>query len=373
MNTRLQSIQVKIVLWAGGCLLIMGVALVTYGALSLRNTATKAAEQNLLALAEARANKIEGELDTVLDSARTMAQALEAVKTESSVNLTRAQVNAMLKRVLLDNPQFLGVYTLWEPNAFDNRDAEYANTAGHDETGRFIPYWIRDEQGNAVVEPLVDYEVEGAGDWYLLPKRTKRENILDPFMYPVAGEDVLMTSLVVPIVVDGQFYGITGVDIRADFLQELADNTDAFDGTADLLLIGNHGTLAGITGQPEQLGNHMKVYHTDWEEDLGYIQNGETVYEADEGHIAAFVPIHIGQTGTPWSANLNVPTRKTLAEANRLVWQMVGISVVIFIGVLILLWFLAGRLAKPLVIMADRASNISLKGELNRGVSVAAR
>ena len=143
-----------------------------------------------------------------------MAQSLTGMKTQGS-QLNRSQVNAMLKQVLVDNPQFVGVYTLWEPNAFDSKDAQYANTPGTDETRRFIPYWTRSGD-EIVLEPLVDYEVEGAGDYYLIPKRTKQDAIIDPYLYPIDGQDVLITSLVVPIVIDGQFYGIAGVDLPFD-------------------------------------------------------------------------------------------------------------------------------------------------------------
>ncbi len=361
MKLKMQSIQTKIVLWTGLCLLLLGASLITYVSYSLYETATLATQRNVVAVSETEAGRIQTEIEGALDSARTLAQALASVKIEET-DLNRDQVNAMLKQVLVSNPQFVGVYTLWEPNAFDGRDTEYVNTEGHDETGRFIPYWVRDETGAPVVEPLLDYEVEGAGDWYLTPKRTQQEALFDPFLYPISGEEVLLISLVVPIVVDGQFQGIAGVDMRADFLQQLADETsglEAYHGTAELVLISYGGTLAGVTGQPELVGDNMEAYHSDWEEDLKYVQAGEERIEADEGNIASFVPIRIGKTTTPWSVNVNIPSQVFYAEANALIRLMIGIGLTLSIAALVLLWFLAGRIAQPIMMMATWAQRLS--------------
>ena len=336
--------------------------------ISLRSTSRETTEQESVAAAQTDAAYVKAELEVALDAARTLAQALTAVKTQN-VHLTRTDVNGMLTQVLADNPQFLGVYTLWEPNAFDGKDAEFANTEGHDETGRFIPYWYRDN-GQIGMTALVDYETEGLGEWYLCPKRTQQECILDPFLYPINGVDVLMTSLTVPIVVDGQFQGIAGVDLDANFLQTLTDGVQSNAGHDELVLISHNGVLAGVTGQPDLIGEGMEAYHTDWQEDIVYIQNGQEIFEEDEGHIAVFTPIHIGRTVTPWSANLNVSLEKINRQANAMMWQMIGIGGALIVVGLIVLWFLAGRIAAPLSIMASAAFDIGSRGDLNRDISV---
>jgi hypothetical protein len=54
MNTRnIKSIQLKITLWAGCCLLLASAVIITYAALSLRDTAIEAAEEQAVAMAEA--------------------------------------------------------------------------------------------------------------------------------------------------------------------------------------------------------------------------------------------------------------------------------------------------------------------------------
>lgn len=90
---------------------------------------------------------------------------------------------------------------------------------GHDHSGRFIPYWNRGS-GEIRMEQLINYDVEGAGDYYQIAKRTGREVVLEPYVYPLAGRDVWVTSLVVPIHDQGRFIGAAGVDIALSDLQE---------------------------------------------------------------------------------------------------------------------------------------------------------
>jgi len=49
----------------------------------------------------------------------------------------RDVMNSILRNVLEKEERFNGVWTLWEPNALDGKDAEYAGKPGYDETGRF--------------------------------------------------------------------------------------------------------------------------------------------------------------------------------------------------------------------------------------------
>ncbi len=357
-NTQFKSIQMKITLWAGLCLLLAATIIITYAAISLRSTAIAAAEENAAAVANSQAGVVKAEIEVALDAARTLAQALATVKTEN-LDLSRDEVNAMLKQVTVDNPQFVGTYTLWEPNAFDDRDAEFAGKEPYDDTGRFIAYWNRNEQGEVRVETPLDYEIEGPGDYYQLPKKTQQENIIDPYIYPVQGKDVLMTSLVVPIMVDGQFYGIAGVDLALDFLQQLADDVDIYDGIGEMVLISHHGSLAGVSNQPALVGKHMKEIHKDWEEDLTYIQEAKEIIQPDEGRIAVFVPIQIGRTVTPWSVNLNIPTDQITAEATVLMWQMVGIGTFLAGVALVLLWIAAGQIAKPIKQITEMAQAVA--------------
>lgn len=360
---KLQNMQQKITVWAGVCLIITAIIIIAFSAFTLRNEAASARDESIEnakvlagAVAEKFSGQIAAELEVALIAARTLAQTFSGIKDKNNpVELGRDEADSILKIILDRNPVFVGTYTAWEENAFDGMDRGYKDEAGHDSTGRYIPYWNRDSSGNIAVEALVDYEVEGAGDYYQLPKKTKIENIIDPYLYPVQGEDTLITSLVVPIVVEGKFYGIAGIDLGLSSLQKMTDSAkDLYDGTAIIALISNNGTLAGVTGRPELVGKHMKEIHQTWQDDMSYFQKGESHITIDEGMLSVFIPINIGQTTTPWCVNINIPMETITAKADLLMnnatssmWKMVGISLVCVLLALVFMWFVARSIAAP--------------------------
>lgn len=367
-----KSIQLKIALWTGCCLLLVAVATIAYAAHALRNTALEVAQATEMTTAQAQAATVDAEIELAFDAARTLAQVLSAIKAEDHpVQLSRDEVNTILRQVLMDNPQFLGTYTLWEPNAFDGQDARYANTEGHDATGRFIPYWNRNERGEIQLEPVMDYETEGIGDYYQCPKRTKQECIINPFTYPVQGEEVLMTSVVVPIIVKGRFYGIAGVDMRLDFLQQLADQAKIHGGAGRLSLISHNGTLAAVTGRPELIGQPMTALHPEFGADgtLARLQKGEEIIKDQADSLEVLVPIRFGKANTPWSVNASVPLQAITAQATTLMWQLIGIGA-LFGGLgLGLVWIIAGQIAKPIKEITGAAQAITA-GNLDVEVTV---
>lgn len=178
-------------------LVIIAIGLATGTALMM---ARQASEQDALRIAEnvarASAELVDNKLDNAMEIARANAQAMEAL--QSSGVTDRDVYNALQRRLLAGHPSLLGVWTAWEPDALDGDDAAHANSEGHDASGRFVPYWYR-SGGEIARDVLIDYDVPGAGDYYLLARDSGRETVLDPYVYPIDGEDVLLTSLVVPV------------------------------------------------------------------------------------------------------------------------------------------------------------------------------
>ncbi len=216
MSFSFKSIQIRILFWAGLCLFLVAGTLVTYTSITVRNTAVDEAKAQAVAQARQQAASLKGLADSTLDTSRMLAEILTTSNQSKIAQLNREQVVELLNGILAHNSSYLGVYTAWEPDAFDGKDASYANSAGHDATGRFIPYVVR--AGSEIqLTPLMDYETAGVGDYYLIPKRTQQEQVIEPYIYPIDGEDVLLTSLIAPIVINSQFQGIAGVDFRPTF------------------------------------------------------------------------------------------------------------------------------------------------------------
>ncbi len=368
-----------------GALLAIGVMAArkngAYIAQSSGESATKAAGEIILKNAKAVSFEIDAAMEVALDAARTMADVFAGIK-DPDVNLRmdRKRINGILKSLLTKNSTFLGTYTAWEPDALDGLDDIYKGTAGHDATGRFIPYWNRNAEGNVIQVPLEDYENEEThengvrkGAYYLRPRERKKECAIDPYPYPVQGKTVWLASLVAPIMVGETFYGIAGVDMRLDFLQSLAAaaNKGIYDGVGDTTVISYNGIIAASSGKPELIGKHMKLLMPDgWEKKLALMRNGKEQLDITEASAEAMTPFHLGKTDTPWSVIITVPkiavfshVEEQLQELERrnresLVYQVIaGVGVLLL--ALLIFWLMSGFIVRPINQAKDRLKDIA--------------
>ncbi|WP_321417301.1 methyl-accepting chemotaxis protein [uncultured Methanomethylovorans sp.] len=174
------------------------------------------AHEEAAASAEAYANDYDGNMQTYVSMGKTLASNMANYDSGN-----RDEVSSMVKNLLVTTPGALGTYVAFEPNAFDGRDNEYANTAAYGSTGKFAPYW-NTLTGSVVLDPLIDYETS---DYYLTPKALQQSVVMEPFLY----EGVLMVSYISPIVKDGNFIGISGMDASLNSIDEEMSKVKVYD------------------------------------------------------------------------------------------------------------------------------------------------
>jgi DNA-binding CsgD family transcriptional regulator len=141
--------------------------------------------------------------------------------------------NEIMRGVLLADSRLLGVWTVWEPNALDGRDRLFAGTAGHDLSGRFVPFWHR-YGGQVRLEASIDYD-NPQPEWYVAPTRRRAEVVIDPYEYPVAGKTLFISSSAAPIFHHGECAGVVGFDINMDWLFEASDEPSLFESIESVL------------------------------------------------------------------------------------------------------------------------------------------
>ncbi|NOQ26464.1 MAG: HAMP domain-containing protein [Bacteroidales bacterium] len=354
------SIKMKLGLVVGMGIFITIATLVTYSSFSTRKQLIKDAEEFAVAEAKNYAGNVKAQIEIALNTSRELSHAFAAIKnTSDPIKLTREQVFGMLKSTKRKNKIFLGIYTLWEPNAFDGEDSSYVNKEGHDATGRFIPYFTQDASGNIQLDPLVDYEVSGAGDYYQIPKSTKTEAIIDPYYYPINGVEVLLMSLVSPIVENGTFYGITGIDFGIDFIQELAVKDKIYDGAAELFIVSNTGTYVAHSHNPEIVGKNLSETYSDYNQQISKIKNGEEGILYSKDNLEVYVPIYFGKANTPWQVRISIPNSLILAKANSLMWILIIVGLILASLCIILVIVYIASTIKPIISLVDSTEKFS--------------
>jgi methyl-accepting chemotaxis protein len=361
---QLRSIQTTIVVWVGISMFLMAAVLIAYAATSLRRVVIQQAEQQVLATAHAQVSTITSHFDHALDTTHILGQTFAAIKDrDRPLVLSRDGANTILTHVYTSYPQYVDIWSLWEPNAFDGKDADYVAKAPYDQTGRYNVYISRNAQGAIEMAPNTDYE---NADWYLVPRSTKRTYISEPYTYQLLGRDVLLTSIIEPVVVDDHYQGQVAVDIRAEFLQQMADTLSIYEGTGKLFLFSGSGKLMGVTGHPEDVGKALAdVFPALAANKDGAKTAQETQYIGDE--LVIFVPIAVEGMAQPWGVGLTVPVHQISAEADRLMWQMIAVGGALALGSLILLWLVSGQIVRPLRRLTE-AVHVIAGGNLNHQV-----
>jgi len=361
------SIQTKILLGAGSALVLSLLILVTFTTNTLRAQSIDSAKHEAASFSETQAGDIRSRIDNILFVAKTLASSIGAVKeNETPVSLTRDQANAMLRKTLEENPDFLGTWTLWEANAFDGLDAEFAGTDLHDETGRFIPYWVRDGDGGIHGEAIVDYETPGVGNFYILPRQTLQSTVISPFYYNIQGADVLMTSLVVPIVENGTFYGVAGVDLKIEFVQSIINNINLYEGTASSALFTDKGVLVAVQGRPGQTLQSANGIYEDFPQIQSRLNPNQTVtFQSQDGQsLYVFSPITFSESNTTWYLGMTIPFEQITAAATAAAIRQTGIGFGILFSALFLLWLLTGQIVRPIKTLTEVA-NTAAEGNLH--------
>jgi methyl-accepting chemotaxis protein len=292
--------------------------------------------------AEVGAAQVKQQFDAAFGTARTLGTTMVALS-------ERDTVNESLHNLLAAHPEFLGTWTAWEPNGFDGRDAEHKNSTGSDQAGRFAPYWHRGPGGGIVVEALTGLDDPADGAWYLTPKQSGKEMVLEPYTYQVNGENVLMTSAVEPMVKNGKFAGIAGEDLTLDFLSKL------IAAQGDATLVSSAGNV--VAGpDAKQL---TKPFKSDGASAVKQsITSGKPARLVAHGNLLVAVPIAIGANDT-WSLLLSVPESAVLKPATDLRNRAILLALAAVVLSCLAAFLVARAVTRPIGRLRDRMADIA--------------
>lgn len=330
---------------------------------SSHESTKKSAESYLLSTAESDARAVQAKFEKAFAIAKTTKQTTMAKK---KMGLTQRQiVISELNETLAQNPEVIGTWVGFEPNAWDGKDQEFVEKPGHDKTGRFVPYWSWDK-GAPSLSPLVDYEKVGDGDYYQVPKSRKKDSIVEPYIYPIAGVPTLMTSAAVPLIENDKFVGVSGVDLSLKSLKEDMEKVKPYAESQAYILSSSgkwvtHLQEDQITKPAEFVLNNEKMKEA--------VQSGKALQltqvdpKTNEESLYVFYPIKMGTSEISWSLMLVTPAKVVFAEANNMFYKQIMMS---FVG----LFLLMGAVFIVANLISKEISDLSRKlSESNQQVS----
>ncbi len=290
---------------------------------------------------------VKTEMEVPMDTARGLAQTFEGLKKAEQMP-ERDALDQVMKQLIASNPSFLSVWMVWEPNAMDGRDSDFANTPGYDSTGRYARFASRNGNGISV-SGLSGYEEK---DYYRLPKSQRTDTVIEPFFGTVNNKKTLMTSLCVPMRHKGKIIGVAGISMALETIQEQFSKIKILE-TGYITVLSNTGIIvthpeSGLLGKPAfQAAPWLKAF-------MGNITSGNSFFTKNQSaalgeEVGRFgEPVWVGETNTPWTVMVNIPVSEALKKANNIKNVSIGIGTGAILILMAIIYVIVNSITGPI-------------------------
>ena len=294
------------------------------------------------------ANYIAGEFKSEITTTRNMAISFEIAGTIDSANIKNFD-KAILAETIKKNQNLLSVWINRQLFDLDkNHTSKY---------GRYRQIAFFDKENNKLItkdslipEPL---GVNTPGQYNAI-RQSGKEKLVEPYTSDMkqTGEQILMTSMCVPIKKNSEFVGMAGIDFSLERIQRLVSGM-SFEKNEKISIISNEGVFifhfdSLNTGKKftEIFEDQQKKYSV-----VQHIKNGSNYYyfyydsiNNDEKFIC-YSAINFGDKTGPWALQTVVSATEMYKEAKQsiyilIIFAVVGLVLIISISISVMRIFL---------------------------------
>ncbi|HHQ4692621.1 methyl-accepting chemotaxis protein [Aeromonas veronii] len=320
----------------------------------------------------------------------TVTAQIEAGMTKPELRLSRPQVESLLGSSLQQASGISSIYAQFEPDGYDGEDGNWLGGASHSVAGKgSLEIYFTKDQGGAVAQQAVDAAASEAkfdtslnefgirnSEWYLCGRDTRQPCLMEPYLYEISpGNKMLMTSLTVPILHDGKFVGLTGVDMNLPIFQQLAETLgkSLYDNKADVTLVSKMGLIVGSNRYADKLGRPLK--------EVGLaLPTGQPV--SSDSDFILHQPIRVEAANTQWWLMIKVPKALALSKAHAISnelgtllvdaqrQQIIAMGGITLLVLGLLVWFIQ-TITAPLSLISRHVGHLSSnEGDLTQQMEI---
>ncbi|MFM5650085.1 methyl-accepting chemotaxis protein [Aeromonas veronii] len=320
----------------------------------------------------------------------TVTAQIEAGMAKPELRLSRPQVESLLGSSLQQASGISSIYAQFEPDGYDGEDGNWLGGASHSVAGKgSLEVYFTKEQGGAVAQQAVDAAASEAkfdtslnefgirnSEWYLCGRDTRQPCLMEPYLYEISpGNKMLMTSLTVPVLRDGKFVGLAGVDMNLPIFQQLAENLgkSLYDNKADVTLVSKMGLIVGSNRYADKLGRPLK--------EVGLtLPDGQPV--SSDSDFILHQPIRVEAANTQWWLMIKVPKALALGKAHAISnelgtllvdaqrQQIIAMGGITLLVLGLLVWFIQ-TITAPLSLISRHVGHLSSnEGDLTQQMEI---
>lgn len=313
------------------------------------NYASERAFKFVDANAREYANMVRSELEGDFAVARTIVLTFSDYRNYTRVQRTRMYDKTLLN-VLENNPKYISVWGDWELN---NIDPSYKK-----EHGRVSSTFYREADQIMHITEIIDTADNPSGVYYDI-KANPTEILTEPYYYSYTGDktdQILEASVCVPIMDDGRYIGLVGLDVELKKIEEITKDISPFDGSYSIMI-----SSEGMLFNHSQLQTHNIVNIKDIEiaSDLDFdiikiLKTGKNFsysFDDKDGNefYVSFAPLTLGNSPNYWYLGIVVPNDIILEKITHdsHISFLIGLLGILILA--IITWFLARMITMPLI------------------------
>ncbi|MFQ1993108.1 methyl-accepting chemotaxis protein [Aeromonas veronii] len=320
----------------------------------------------------------------------TVTAQIEAGMAKPELRLSRPQVESLLGSSLQQASGISSIYAQFEPDGYDGEDGNWLGGTSHSVAGKgSLEVYFTKDQGGAVAQQAVDAAASEAkfdtslnefgirnSEWYLCGRDTRQPCLMEPYLYEISpGNKMLMTSLTVPVLRDGKFVGLAGVDMNLPIFQQLAENLgkSLYDNKADVTLVSKMGLIVGSNRYADKLGRPLK--------EVGLtLPDGQPV--SSDSDFMLHQPIRVEAANTQWWLMIKVPKALALSKAHAISnelgtllmdaqrQQIIAMGGITLLVLGLLVWFIQ-TITAPLSLISRHVGHLSSnEGDLTQQMEI---
>lgn len=273
-----------------------------------RESSLKEANRLANIYAQDASNNIRAALQKDLSVCETLSLSFRAFDKIPS-NLRDRIYNDMLVNILEGNPEYLSVWMSWE--------LRFIQPGYTRNFGRVRTVTLRESGVIQTYIDTADLKGDVIGSNYFKSKTSMKDMLVDPYYYvyqQVEGADsVFETSIARPIIIDGEFAGLAGIDVTLDRFQEKINEVKPFE-NSEAMLLSNSGIIISAINQNLTGKEIISAFPGfDKFDVIPQIKSGakfsfDFTDSLGLSNYASFAPIQVGNSETPWSVCIVTPT-----------------------------------------------------------------
>ena len=334
---------------------------------SISFTFRKRALKDIIEIANSHAKEsaflVQSRLNEYFGAARTLSHTFEKMDS-LSVNQRESISEMILRNMLVRNPEYIAAFLQWE---LQHIDPDY-----HKPFGRKRKSLYREAGQILIKDEILDIEGDDTSGIYYKVKSSGKEYFTRPYYYtyqneqalpsdePIGETAILEATIIIPIIKNDRYIGLTGVDIPLRKFQTLIDDLKSFKNSSTFLIANNGHFVTHpdskfinqsiLDFSPGCTKKHEIIERIRQGKSFSFISNN---FLFENKAYISFVPFQTGRTDTPWSIGIVVPFEEILKEANIPFYISVSTGIIGFFAIAFVIWIISSNITKPLKSTTD--------------------